>query len=406
MSIGRRLRWWHLFAAIMLLLPPPDLEAASGDTVPSITVGSETVVEGIFHLYGASLGENWNGMDGRMAPDYVATSPLQRLDRTLPVYIDWEISTYIMPGGCAPCEAPNPTRVSPPRSLANEPWFIGHANEFGQQIVQNIEVDGDYTTCAAGQGLEEPLTSPLTADGRMRVADIHGGISDDTAIYWVRYQCMGTFCEYWAFVVRWNRVQTYTDLDIQARRDPLPGATVTQRNQIQFPRFCGTACTIDNIWSETFITQWVSSDASQTSPRVVNASDLAALSAHLNQPFKWGYDPPLGEGPASRNYHVNFAPFNDDIGSDDISAFAADNGKSCGLAKATAEAERDALMSWFGFDRSGRQVEVVPGEPPVPEWVLVDAEQNHRAILDPEGYTSQISAHAEVPWCRVKSLSR
>jgi hypothetical protein len=405
-SLRQRIAAWSVAALVArILLAPCPSHAASGDTVPKITLGDGTLVELIVHLYGATISQGWSEMPSRMAPDYVRNSPLERLDQTLPVYIDWEIPTYIMPGGCAPCAPPNPTRVNPPRPLASEPWFVGHANDFIPLIVQPLDTM-DYTACAADNGLEQPLTTPLSASGRMRVADIHGGTSGDTAIFWLRYVCVGSFCEYWVFVVRWNRAQTYTDEDTGARVDALPQQAVTRPNEILFPRRCPTPCVIANLWSEMFVTQWVSTDASETSRRIVDASDLAALSVEFGNPVRWGYDPPVGGGPASRNYHLNFAPFNDVIDTADLSAYAFDIGKSCGLTKTTPEGAPDALMQWFGFARTGRQIEIVPGQPSVPEWKLVDATQNHRAILDPHGYRPRINDLENLPWGTFKRLYR
>lgn len=59
---------------------------------------------------------------------------------------------------------------------------------------------------------------------------------------------------------------------------------------------------------------------------------------------------------------------------------------------------------WGGMP--GRDIVVVPGQPAVPEWALVDAEQKERAIQDPDGYLRRINAQPGVPWGRVKGLYR
>jgi len=74
--------------------------------------------------------------------------------------------------------------------------------------------------------------------------------------------------------------------------------------------------------------------------------------------------------------------------------------------QATPEAERDALMSWFGYGLGGRTVEVIPGETRIPEWSLVDPAQNRRAIEDPEGYRTRINSQQVTAWGRVKVLYR
>jgi len=381
--------------------------------VPSFTVGDGNAVTAIVHVYGVSLGSGWSGLPPRMATDYVSHNGLERLDHTVPVYIDWEISTYSVPGQCAPCSPPNPTPVIPPRPLANEPWFAGFANAFVPQIAQVVDpaIDPWYTACVENQGLEEPVTTPLTADGKMRVRDIHGGIGGSVTILWERTLCASQFCEYWFLVLRWDRVQSYTDENTGFLFHPGPGATVTRPARITIRRAgCSDTaqpCHINNAWSELFATEWVSTDVSYASRRAVDAGDLSAVASAMGSPVVWGYDPPVGQGPASRNYYLNTTPFDNAIDFTDLIAVATDLGKVCGVSKSGAEGERDAIMAWFGYVRTGEDVVIVPGEEPVPGWALADAEQNRRAIADPYGYRSRTAATVqEAPWARVKQLFR
>ena len=406
-TVGRHgLGLW--LTSLLLLLCPLPVDAARTTTIPPLTVGNGTRVATIVHLYGASLGTHWTGLRPRMATDYASTSNLEQLDISLPIYIDWEIDSYVVPGHCLPCNAPDPKRVDPPRPLANEPWFIGCAEYFVPQIADGIQThDRDYTSCPAGRGLEEPVTLGLTATGEMRVKDIHGGTGGWVGLGWVRELCYNDrFCEYWIIALQWGRVQTYTNMDTQLRCDPAPGQTVTQPVPVTVPRpFCDD-CQIDNFRSELFVTQWVSTDVGTVSPGVVDGYDLAALSGELGNPVRWGYDPPLGGGPASRNYQVNFAPFDDFIDVSDLAAFAGDFGKGCGLSNSGGATSPDTLMAWFGFARTGRSVAVGPGEAALPEWALVDVERNRWAIAHPEGYRDGISPVAPVSWGAVKLLYR
>jgi hypothetical protein len=346
-----------------------------------------------------------------MATDYVNTNPLERLDHEVPVYIDWEIAEYSVPSSvtCAPCAAPNPTLVWPPRPLANEPWFTGYSQNFIAQIAQDVDpaVDPWYTACPVGQGLEEPVTMPLTADGKMNVKDIHGGIGGRATVLWVRFACVGTFCEYWFLVLQWDRVQSYTDQDTGVRFDPAPGAAVTRPIALQIQRYgCPINSCIINSWVEQFTTQWVSTDVSYASRRAVDAADLAAVSSAMGSPVVWGYDPPLGGGPQTRTYYLNTTPFDNNIDFSDVIAVATDLGKACGVSKSAADAERGEIMNWFGYVPTGEGVEIVPGGELAPGWALVDADQNRRAIADPYGYRNRAAATPleDVPWARVKRL--
>ena len=84
----------------------------------------------------------------------------------------------------------------------------------------------------------------------------------------------------------------------------------------------------------------------------------------------------------------------------------------CNPSKATTpEAianERDAILTWFGIAATGGMIEVGPNGETLPEYAIVDPEQNRRAIQDPYGYQKVNPAKMveKIPWGHVKQLYR
>jgi len=160
--------------------------------------------------------------------------------------------------------------------------------------------------------------------------------------------------------------------------------------------------------------QWPSSDISGTSPRFTDAPDLAHYYSFHGQPVVWGFDSDGGQ--VNRNYQCNVAPFGSSslfLDGADLAVMSAKLGvNNCDVSKtATSEAvasERDAILNWFGVAATGGMIEVGPNGETLPEYAIVDVEQNRRAIQDPYGYRKMNPATLaeEIPWGRVKQLYR
>lgn len=88
-------------------------------------------------------------------------------------------------------------------------------------------------------------------------------------------------------------------------------------------------------------------------------------------------------------------------------------GATCQIPKLTEVGEKARLLAWFGSAHTGETIPVGPDGEPIPEVVVVDAQQLQRAILDPFGYLQSGSwesarATGAVPcnWSLVKQLYR
>jgi len=358
-------------------------------------------------LVGCTLGNNWSGFLDRMAPDYSSTASDEKLDVELQLYVTWVLDTNV---------SVTPTEYNPPKPI-NDAEFVSWFNSSISNTfkVVDIEYDGEsggtllnreYTTCANNAGLESPTAGsfPLTTDGKLRVTDVHGGIADKTMIHLQR--CTPHEEDECAFEyhlhVGWHHPKTHFDDKLGSSVPLVPGSTWHRKI----------------IWGDNLfftyvpmrIVQWVSTDmagsdaASGPSPGAVDAGDLSSWAPTFGQPVYWGFD----GGPAA-NFRGNVAPGNNNIDAGDLSGMVADLGlKTCSLSKASAEAEREAIVTWFGYAPTGREIAIGPnGTRLVPEYALVDSERNARAIADPYGYErNQTNATRETPWGHVKALYR
>jgi hypothetical protein len=94
------------------------------------------------------------------------------------------------------------------------------------------------------------------------------------------------------------------------------------------------------------------------------------------------------------------------IDATDLSLFTYYLGNSrCEPSKANPD-ERAAILRWFGIAATGQLLAVGPMS--LPEYAVVDREQNLRAIADPYGYRSNLNSAAvkESSWGLVKQLYR
>jgi hypothetical protein len=127
--------------------------------------------------------------------------------------------------------------------------------------------------------------------------------------------------------------------------------------------------------------------------RVVEESDLAAVSAEVGNSVVWGF------GSDTRNYHVNVNMFGTSalyIDASDIAMMATDLNDDCtGSSKmtvgglATGETRKEKILEWFGIAPTGEMVVGGPGGKLIPGYEVVDWEQNRRAIADPYGWREQ-----------------
>jgi hypothetical protein len=134
--------------------------AAEADTLDDLLIASPINV-------GVTLGQGWSGFPTYLQPDYVQTGALDRLDVELPLYVTWILDRNV-PGQV---EA---QPVIPPQPITSYSWFDPTKLKVAYAVIQEANL---YTECLEGVQLEAPAVNsfPLTADGRLRVTDRHGG---------------------------------------------------------------------------------------------------------------------------------------------------------------------------------------------------------------------------------------
>jgi hypothetical protein len=417
----KRLAFAALGAIITLAVCTTGVRAAAGgDDYPILDMPLQggTARELPFHFYGVTLGQDWQGFPANLMPDYNLAGGANLLDVTLPVYIDWEMHVTIGVQGNE-CPEVTPQSVFPARPLANEPWFVGHHNELIVWEIRQDVSDAEYHTCAQGNGLELPTLSdfgesPFTADGRLRVQDIHGGIGNSTLVWGFRpvQDQAGRFTAFYIFIFRWNKVDSYTDEVTQDLVDAIPGTAVRRRFGFIMRNSYGTVCQRD-MWSSMLAVQWPSTDIAGSSPRYTDATDYAHFldSRCFGNPVVWGFDDQGGQ--TNRNYECNVQPFGSSSLFIDSSDFAVMNYKlgvnHCGLSKPMPADVKAAILAWFGVEATGRMIEAGPNGEMLPEYAIVDQVKCQRAIADPYGYLRDLDATTAVEqleWGQVKQRYR
>jgi len=386
-----------VFIAIVAggLVPHLAITAIRAATSDPYTYGSSATPNRIL-IAGVTLGNGWSGFPDTLAADYSATGSLDRLDVTLPLYVTWLLDSNSS-------SFPAIEEISPPKLITDyaSDWFTYTA--FSVLNIETQAIDQEYTACAASNALEAPTVSstPLTSDGKVNVKDIHGGIHGKTTIHLRR--CVqgtdGNPCGYnLNIVLGWTKPRTEFDDKLGTTVNLDPGDVCMRRATIN--GFNG--------YIPVRVVEWVSVDVGYASRRAVDAADLSAFAAHhVNPPvpIRWGWA--SGESPTnSPNFHVNFAPFGSSalyLDASDLAAWSSDSGKSCGLSKTTPDESPAAILSWFGYAPTGRDIVYGANGETGPEYELVDPVQKDRAIADPYGYRSNTAA-ARIPWGEVKSL--
>ena len=360
-------------------------------------------------IVGLTLGNNWSGLETNIAADLNPQNQYEKLDVELPLYVSWIFDTSSS-SGCYPF----PCQINPPQPITSFPWFSGHHAEFRVvNIEQDLSSDSEYKACAEGAGLEAPttLSYPLTADGKLRVTDIHGGFGTRTTIH-LRLCVSAQDCEdQFELAVGWNKPGRHYDDYLGSEVDRAPGTVYNRAFDVEI-----NGGSILRGYIPVRIVDWISTDIGVTSgtdspsPRYVDAADVAYWYAKCNPELghqvRWGFP---GETPPNNpTFQCNVSPWSDYIDGSDLSGFFGDVGKSCSLGK-VGDAEFAAILEWFGVAPTGRMVADGPNnENLLPEYEVVDWEKNRRAVADPYGYrTQQNSATAkEAPWGLIKQLYR
>jgi hypothetical protein len=163
-------------------------------------------------------------------------------------------------------------------------------------------------------------------------------------------------------------------------------------------------------WIPQLTVNWASCDfaAVTSSLGSVDGSDLAFFSNYLGDPVTWGFSV------APHNFEVNVNPYGTSwnfIDGSDLSIMAtrlADD--VCGLTPSkTGQVETAAdILEWFGVGLTGGMVLGGPNGEMIPEYAVVDPDQNRRAIADPYGYRRETASSGTngVTWGLVKTLFR
>lgn len=401
-----------LVVAVALSAATTQTFAAGGDNVPTIEVPLAPLAENL-HVFGATLGADWAGFPPIAQLEYDGPGVL---DVTLPIYIDWELHVNVGPG-CPPPPGPSPTQVIPPRPLASEGWFAGHHEELFlfEAPIHVDDTNLEYTSCPTGRGVEEPSEadlSPVTADGYLRIRDVHGGTAIETRIalvYQVESGGLNPAATY-LLLIRWNRPQSYTDIVTDLRVDAAPGMAVRRPYDVTIRRslpgggyqLCGPY----EAWQTVYIVEHVSTDASFASRGFVDAADIATLAQFNGHPVIWGFDDQ--GGPSARNFHCNFAPGAGSslvIDASDLAKLATELTTHCLLGKAGVD-ERSAILDWFGLVTTGSDVVTGLNGETSPEYRFSDPAKLQRATADPYGYRVHGAGVNQIEWGRVKRLYR
>jgi hypothetical protein len=199
--------------------------------------------------------------------------------------------------------------------------------------------------------------------------------------------------------------------------DYVPGGV--WRRRIQY--LAGVPQVLYTYYVDYRVVEWVSTDFAGTSARFCDSSDLTRFAAWFNdpdnigKPVRWGLSTETPD--LSPNFwadvkpdtpHDQYPPPPHYVDAGDIATFGADLGVNhCQASKAGDQEEVVAMMGWFGFNRTGRMIEIAPGRM-APEYTLPDLAQLRLGLSDPEGWRNTISGSAaeRVPWTAVKHLYR
>ena len=340
-----------------------------------------------YEFYGAALGSaTWAGFDTLLIPDLVGSSSYERLDETLSIWLVWKSSS-------ATGEV---QQLDPPIELSAATWWdsLGFgASDFTVSVFYDPPIDQEYHACPEGQGLQNVT---LHDNGDLTVQDYNfGGIGSK-----VRIELRATDPDPVRSLVRvialqWDNPGTYYDAfgdTVNAAPDGSHAGIVTMSEDIRLDPPDSLSF---KLRLPTRVVEWVSTDiAGVDSIRVVNEADLAALSAELGYPVRWGF------GTETRNYHVNVTMFGGSalrIDASDLAMMATDldRDRCTGAAKIAASgstaagSNKEKILAWFGVAATGEMVPAGPAGELLPGYAIVDWEQNRRAIADPYGWRNQ-----------------
>lgn len=366
---------------------PRVAEAVSSDPVTEDNGNSSSLYVGL------TLGDGWEDFPVHMTPDYENSSAVEQLNATLPLYVTWILdpnsNTVAQP-------------VNPPQPITNYSWFTAAPTAF-KVTISDVVAGTVYNLCASGNELEAPALNafPLTSSGELNVQDIHGGIGTTTLIRLSRFtnsptNTQGIFC-----YLGWTSPATRIDA-VNGTVHLVPGDIWTRSGQ-----FTISGQLYEIRW-DTMVAEWPSADFGNASPRQVEASDAAAFASAYGccgGAIRWGH---TTESPASSpTFQADLANAGTSqhlLDSSDISAFATDWGKGCGLSKVRNEEEVVAMMAWFGFAPTGDTITVDGVE--LPEYANADPEQREIGIADPYGFLDHIEGVQTIPWGGMKRLYR
>jgi hypothetical protein len=262
--------------------------------------------------------------------------------------------------------------------------------------------DWAYRSCLPGEKLEAPEDQSYPLDSNtLRITDYHGGSVIWVSMNFLRHGLPGS--DYFWVVAAYAAPGDYTDYT-DAVIHAEPGNTV----YLLFIVTVGNTeyrCPVP-----VKIVQHVSEDVakgSQSRPKV-DAADLAALSAHMNEMLRWGHSTENPQYDPNFMFDFNLSGEGSAINAGDLSAYAAAISDSCESApgKADNAAERAAMFEWFGIAATGQMTSIGPNGETGPEYDVVDWEKNRRACADPYGYRNSIASAKATSWSRAKTLFR
>jgi len=332
-----------------------------------------------------------------LTPDLESAEAGEKLDITLPIYLVYQnINAGLGGTGIEP--VPNgPKRI-------DDVISSDVLDEFKAEIFYDLAFDVEYHACPDGEGLDapQPDSYPINQDGTLHVQDLNfGGIGSGTVIQLTRdYEITGGFGRT-VVVVGWARPGTQFDY-CGGAFNKLPGDV----GCISWPVSGILAGNLVPVYVPRKVVLWVSTDAAGTTPRAVDASDLAALAAHLDDNgIDWGFTFPSGNE-STRNYHLNFN-LDGDINVSDLAVIAEDLAlDNCYDTGKPQSDERDTIFAWFGIEPTGNTVADYRGRQ-LPGYEVVDWSKLRSAVQDPYGYRRLIKPlQPTVEWSTVKELYR
>jgi hypothetical protein len=310
--------------------------------------------------------------------------------------------------------------------IENMPFFVGYHDQFelvaaGIGNPEDIYTNdfGGYTPCVPGNGLEAPTLNafPISSNGQLALSDRFGGVGRNTTLVFMRPEyspgCTGIPNLNVLIVLGWSEPGRWENDPVglpSFKANFSPGDTFDEVVTVDTAPTQQITVTVNRK-----VVEWVSSDASGTSPGYADSADLVALATELGSEVYYGHndDPPIpGSSPVAykSNFHVNWNPFEGSsnlIDSGDVTAWSAASGGACLVSKA-AESEFARILDWWGIQKTGQLIVCGPNGETCDGYAMVDEAKRLRGIADPYGYRNVTAAATatSVPWSTVKRLYR